>query len=271
MWDDEYGYDYPEEEPWVPVEELPAEEIPSWYQDDNGTIWDNGVPIGQDNGDGSWSDFTGNIYDDQDNWIGIEGPNGTWVDGLGTVYNADNEPIGDFGFAYDPESGLYFDAISRAWYAEDPQGDFHLVGENPEGLTFEEAAAAQGIMLGTDLETDPGFFEKVGNFLSKIFGGSSTGGQGGGGNFGGGGGSSSQQQQAAQQRAQTAQQQLAQAQQSGANAQQLAALQQKLALANAALAKVESGGTMKTILIAGGTALGVYALTQLFGNRPRTP
>ncbi len=267
MGDDDYGYwgsDQPDDGGGV------AEDT-SWT-DEFGMIWENGEVIGFDNGDGSWTAADGSIFGENDELIGWETGNGNWLGLDGVLYDSENNPIDLHGagetpqnfdgtFEFDETTGLYFDSLTGAWFAVGADGNAVFVSDNINGPSFDEMAAAQGILNGSDLTPQRGFLDTVGNFLGKLFGGSG----GGGGSFGGGGGGSSgggSSSQQAQQRQQQAQQQLAQAQQSGASAQQIAQLRQQLALAQAA-ARGSGGLTLQqTILIAAGVGLGVYALTS---------
>jgi hypothetical protein len=220
-----------------------------------------------DNGDGSYTDERGDIYDAAGIWLGFENDDGTWTDPQGNVWNAQNEPAFDPSFEQDPTTGLYFDNLTGSWYAIDPQGNPALVSENPDGPSFEELSAAQGIVNGSQFVQPPGLLEGIGNFLGKLFGGG--GGAQGGGNFGGGGGSmSSGQKQQADQRAQQAQQQLAQAQSQGANAATIQNLQRQLALAQAAAARASGMDWSKTILVAVAAGAVTYAIAT---RRPPSP
>lgn len=255
MWDDDeyYYYDTPDDYGGTVVEE----EDDSWI----------------DNGDGSWTDAsTGEIYDDMGFFVGWDNFDGTWYGSDGLLYAVDNETIGngvESSFEYNPDTDLYWDKLIGSWFTEDGQ----YVSDNPAGPSFEELADARGSYNGETLETKPGFFDTVGNFLGKIFGGSGSsggGGFGGGGSFGGSS-SSSGQKEAAQQREQQAAQQLAQARQQNASQQTITNLQRQLALAQGAAAAANRTDWTKPILIAGSLLVGAYAFASLRRNSAPPP
>jgi hypothetical protein len=245
-------YDYPD--PGV-IDEPPPPPDP----------WDNLT----DNGDGSFTDSNGDIYDAAGIWLGFENDDGTWTDPEGNVWTIDNTPAFDPTFEVDPETGLVFDHLSGSWYAIDGAGNPILVSENPDGPSFEELAAARGIVDGSQFAEPPGILQTIGNFFGKLFGGS--GGQGGG-NFGGGGGGggsmSSGQKQQAETRANQAAQQLAQARAQGATAATIQNLERQLALAQAVAAKGAGLDWGKTILVAVTVGAVTYAIAS---RRPPPP
>ncbi len=239
------------------------------WGDEGGDVGTGDVEPGEwtDNEDGSYTDADGQIFDVfTGELLGWENEDGSWFDVWGNYYDADGNPSGepsaelsvDETFVFDPATGLYYDEILGAWYMETGDGGFALSDLQPRDLPGGETSDPG--TLPTDLDTSPGFFEKVGNFFAGLFGGAASGAPSGGGSFGGmsGGG-------AAQARENQAQQKLNQAQQSGANPQQIAQLQQQLALARAAANSVSGGVDTKTILFVSLAAAGVYVLT-----RPRT-
>lgn len=268
MFDDEdYYYDTPDDYGG-------GVEVDPSFTDEDGVIWENGLPIGFDNGDGSWTDTAGNIYDENDQFLGIDNGDGSWWGADGVLYGADNTPIADpvldgpgfdSTFEYDPATGLYFDTLTGAWFAVAPDGTPQHVSDNPAGPSFEELATAQGIATGAQLTTTPGFFSTVGSFLGKLFGGSASGGGFSSGSGGGssGGGSSSQQ---AQQRQQQAQQQLNQARAQNAPQQQIAQLQQQLKLTKAAAQQARQFEIAKYFLIAAGAGAVAYVATTRRGR-----
>lgn len=210
------------------------------FQD--GTV-DDGLGGWTDNGDGSFTNAAGEIYDYEGNFVGWENEDGTWVDAFGYVYDADGNLIGDAiafenSMTYEPVLGLYIDKITGQIF-------------NPDGSSYTGEIAVPGS------DTGGGFWDGVGKFFSKIFGGSGSGGGLGGGNFGGmsSGG-------AAQQRAEQSAQKLQQAQQSGASAQQLAQLQQQLTIARAAAASAASSSSSSPYLIGAAVLVGALILTR---------
>lgn len=224
-----------------------------------------------DNGDGSWTNLADGTIWENDQVIGYDFGDGTWMDLDGNIRGADNQllPGFDASFEYDEASGFWFDTLTGAWINEAGE----VVSFGGDAPSFPDSLPG-----GPDTSGDytpnqgGGFWQSVGDFLGKIFGGGSGAPGGGGGGFGGGGsfgGGSSGAQQQAQQRAQQAAQQLARAQQQGASAQQIAQLQQQLALSQAVLSRMGGSNVGQTILIAAAVGVGVYALAT--SRRDSTP
>lgn len=246
-WDDEGGY-----------------EDPSW-EDPGGVItdpWDGENPDGNgngyggedwtDNGDGSVTDPDGYLYDIfSGEYLGWESAlgDGSWFNPDGQMFDSQGNWLRDDYLVHDEQTDTWYDAITGEWF--DSQGrltEFHP-REAPDGTPITDE--------GNVSDIGEGFFEKVGNLLKNLFGGSGSsqgGGQGGGGSSSFG--------SAAQSRQSQAEQALAKAQQSGtATTAQLAALQRQLAAAEAAVAR-SGGGMGSTIMVAAAVGLGVYALTS---------
>lgn len=204
----------------------------------DGSIFQDGQQIGWDNGDGTWIGLDGQLYNDD-----------------GSLVESQVEPDPATAFRWDDTYGAYYDPLTDKYYRIDDNGEVYvadIITHFPE--SGDQPAAQEA----------PGFFESVGNFFAKLFGGSGTGGTGaGGGGFGGGGsGGGSGSQQQAQQRANQAAQQLHQAQAQGASAAQLNALRAQLAIAQAAVAQTGGSDLGKYFLIAAGALTVAYVATS---------
>ncbi len=210
----------------------------------------------------------GGYYDDEGNWIPDDGGDIITDPGNGTD---EGDMITDPNFTGDQD---YFDNGDGTWTGADGliyDDQLNWIGidygdgtwSNLSGEVFDANGNSLGFLDFGDLNTGGGFWDGVSNFFSSLFGGKSSGGTtgGGGGGFGGTAG-----QRQAQQRAQQLSQQLAQARAAGATQAQIAALQRQYAIA-AAAAGGSGGLDMKTILIAAGVGLGVYALVSSRRNQ----
>ncbi len=218
--------------------------------DDGGTPIDDGSGgdgggVAVDNGDGSYSDEFGDIYNSATGqWLGWESAlgDGTWFNPDGQMFDANNNWVRDEYLVHDEQSDTWYDAITGEWYnGQGELTDLHP-RDPPDGVTDIPGTV-------TDLPNDNGggIFDSIGNALKKLLGGS---------------GSDSALGNAAASRASQAQQAMQKAQQTGtATAAQLAALQRQLTAAQAAAAQYGGSGG-NTILIASVVGLGVYALTR---------
>lgn len=235
------------------------ETLPWWEEpppDDGGGVatedpWEGWT----DNGDGSYTNpYTGEIQDESGQFVGYENGDGTWTDTNGNVFNADGSDYTvtfDESFVLDPQSGLWYDKISGTWWNEDGTQETVFVPRDPPGGPVEPGSA-EDLGNGT-LPGDKGFFDNVGDFFKKLFTGDSA---------------SPAASNALQGRVNDAQQKVQQAQQQGASQQQLQQLQRQLQLAQAAQKTTQLSDTTKMILIAGAVGLGVYVLTQRRQSNP---
>lgn len=233
-----------------------------------------------DNQDGSWTDpADGAIYDAYDNVIGYENGNGTWTDGTGQEFTWDNRPINEGGyFQNDDGSWTSFytgetiegsgelgsgagqqssDVVGfneygdPSWlYSTDASGNQIYQALGADGVYYQ-VYDAQGNFLGAvddaghllrdtqaDNSSGKGFWDTVKN---------TAGGMGSGGLSPTAQGLISQAAQA-----------LKQAQSSGAAPSQLSALRNQLAQQVAAA----KGGAANPFLIAGAIGLGLLAFSR---------
>lgn len=268
----------PVEQPWVP-ETDGGIKVNNWdgtYTDQNGQLYDdNGNYIGDEdangnrfnpdgtpmtdtpadaitpvddprtnNGDGTYTDAYGQLYDAAGNYLGDVDANGNRFNPDGTSMDAPDGMVDNGDGTFTDRDGQVFDAEGHYLGSIDANGNRF----NPDDTPYNQPAKSSG-----------GFLDGLGTALKNLFGGS--GGSSGGGSSGSGGSSSGQ-------TAAKAQQNLAKAQAAGASAQQIAALQRALQLAQTNAAGGSGLTTQNTILIASAAVLGVYLLTQSRRENP---
>ncbi len=144
--------------------------------DPSGNIYDwNGNYLGTDNGDGSWTSGDGQIYDNQNNFIGLDNGDGTWTDVYGTTYGADGQPITSSGSTDTSAAGSDNVTVPSNWIdnqdgtVTDPTtGDVWGIDGSYLGNTADAGVGGGNVALDPDEFGD--VYTVNGKWVGNLFG-----------------------------------------------------------------------------------------------------